>query len=97
MSFYQEHKNPLQRSRHLFDVLCTVWIENVADLKHFERLLNLSLLPEDEALHVVGVLAHPVGLFQLRPDDRLADLELAPDVVGVDQPVSTLEGWEFGS
>ena len=42
-------------------------------------------------LDVVGVLAHPLGFFQLASDDEFASVELLPDVVQVDQPVLALE------
>ena len=85
-----------QRSGHLLDVLRAIRVEDVADLEHLQGLLDLPLLPQDQPLDVVCVLAHSVSLLQLRPDDGLADLELAPDIVGVDQPVATLKGREFG-
>ena len=42
----------LQRSGHLLDVIGAVGIEDVADLKHLERLLDLPLVPQDQPLDV---------------------------------------------
>ena len=67
-----------------------VWVEYVADLEHLERLLDLALVPEDQPLDVVGVLAHALGLLAHGADDRLAELELLAHVVVVDQPVAAL-------
>ena len=65
-----------------------VRVEYVADLEHFERLLDLALVSEDETLDVVGILAHALGLLADGADDGLAQLELFAHVVVVDQPVS---------
>ena len=84
-----------QRSRHLFDVIRAVRVEDVTDLEHLEGLLDLALVPHDQPLDVVGVFAHALSLLQLCPDDGLACLVLLADVVVVDQPVSPLQSGQF--
>ena len=41
-----------QRSGHLLDVIGAVGVEYVADLEHLEGLLDLPLVPQDQALEV---------------------------------------------
>jgi len=42
-----KNENNLQRSCHLLDVFCTVGIEDVTDLKHFEGLLKIAAFKLD--------------------------------------------------
>ena len=43
----------LQGSCHLLDVIGAVGIEDVADLKHLEGLLDLTLVPQDQPLDAI--------------------------------------------
>ena len=38
-----------KRPGHLLDVVCAVGIEDVTNLKLFQRLLNLSFLPQNQS------------------------------------------------
>ena len=48
------------------------------------------------SLDVVGVLAHPPRLVELRADDGLARVELLASVVQVDEPVPPLQRRQLG-
>ena len=43
----------LQGSGHLLDVIGAVGVEDVADLKHLEGLLDLTLVPQNQPLDVI--------------------------------------------